>query len=539
MKLLLKVGSIGNGSRNRNQPAMNRKRSVILRALPLFLLLGIGFAGSLSCQAADERIVRGRVIEDANGNGRLDSDEQGMPGIVISDGVQFVKTGKDGSYELKVAPDPMIPYRPAQVIAMSWPSGSWPSVPWYRRLADLPEGEALNFALRAEEQELPLTLAHGTDPHDNCASGKSLMWAEEIGRMKKQVSFAVMTGDLGYAGTENAHKMFASVAEYTRKFPVPLFHTVGNHDVVGIHSADWKKPTEIHGNGAYTKFLGPIRWSFNRAGVHFVGIDWALIDPKNGEAEVGVPDVATDWLRKDLELQKPGTRTFLFLHQPWSPTNAFWDVLVNHKVELVLGGHSHRNLDMSQRGIKALTTMNLRGPYRLLTIFKDRHELIERCMGCKDPTYHSRKCRLKSPDLNTAQRRQKHLKLPGVQLASGEKLLEQFAGDAMEIVAEIVPGRAKRCGLKLAPSKNPNDVVEIAIVGKSLFVDGLEIPAVPLPHDKGFDLRVIVTGNRFLLTSNLRVLYEKRLHAQGPRQVTLFAEDGDAQFNGIEAWRLK
>ena len=176
------------------------------------------------------------------------------------------------------------------------------------------------------------------------------MWAEELGRMKEHVQFAVMTGDLGYAGVENAHEMFASVADYTQKFPVPLLHTVGNHDVVGIHSADWKKPTEIHGNGAYTKYLGPIRWSFSRAGIHFVGLDWAYIDPKNGHAEMGVPDVSTAWLRQDLKRQKPGTRTFLFLHQPWSPTNAFWDVLVEHKVELVLGGHSHRNLDMSHRG---------------------------------------------------------------------------------------------------------------------------------------------------------------------------------------------
>ena len=57
------------------------------------------------------------MIEDANKNGRLDSDEKGMAGIVISDGVQFVETGKDGAYELKVAPDPMLPYQPAQVIA--------------------------------------------------------------------------------------------------------------------------------------------------------------------------------------------------------------------------------------------------------------------------------------------------------------------------------------------------------------------------------------------------------------------------------------
>ena len=124
--------------------------------------------------------------------------------------------------------------------------------------------------------------------------------------------------------------------------------------------------------------------------------------------------------------------------------------------------------------------MNLRGPYRLVTISEDGHDLIERCMGCKDPTYHSRKCRLKAPELNTEERRQEHLELSAVQLATAEKTLKQLPGSGLEIIAELVPGRAKRCGVRLISTKNPKEVIEIATSGKSLVVDGLEIPAVPL-----------------------------------------------------------
>ncbi len=332
--------------------------------------------------------------------------------------------------------------------------------------------------------------------------------------------------------------MFASVADYTRKFPVPLFHTIGNHDVVGIHSTEWKNQSEIHGNGAFTKYLGPVRWSFTYAGVHFVGLDWALIDPKEGTAELGVPDVATEWLRRDLLRQKPGTRAFVFLHQPWSPTDAFWDVLVEHKVEIVLGGHSHRNVDMSRRGITALTTMNLRGPYRTLTIHQDRYEIIDRCLGCKDPSYHSRNCRLKAPELDTLARRQAHHQLAEIALASKEQALEQLPGDGVEIVARIETGQAKRCGVRIVPSDSPEEVVEIACAGESLFVDGLEIPAVPLPGDAHFDLRVLISSGRLILTSNLRVVYEKPLKLRGPLRAILFAEDGEARFRNIEAWGL-
>ena len=90
--------------------------------------------------------------------------------------------------------------------------------------------------------------------------------------------------------------MFGSLQQYARAFPIPLFYTIGNHDVVGIHKTDWKKPTEIHGNGAYTKYLGPIRWSFDYAGVHFVGLDWAR--EVAGTIQTGVAPSAVRWLAR-------------------------------------------------------------------------------------------------------------------------------------------------------------------------------------------------------------------------------------------------
>lgn len=513
---------------------MRLLRYALVFLVPLFLILT-----AAPGDAAEPRVVKGRVIMDTNGNGRVDAGEQGMPNIAISDGVQFVTTDEEGNYELTVADDPLFPYKPAQVIAMSWPSGTWPSSLWYRRLADLPAGEALNFSLRPDEQQLPFTLAHGTDPHDNCGGAKSRMWGEEIRRMGSSVDFAVMTGDLGYAYPHTALEMFTSIASYTQKFPVPLFHTIGNHDVVGIHSADWKKQTEMDGNGAYTKFLGPIRWSFNYAGVHIVGIDWAVIDEKKGTLELGVPDVATNWLKQEFARQEPGTRTFLFIHSQWSPTPPFWDLLAEKQPELMLAGHSHRNLDVSFRGVTALTTMNLRGPYRLLTIEKEGYDIIDRCMGCKDPTYHSRDCRLRSIEMNTSARRQEHWQPGEVAIASAERPMANIQGAGVEFTARIEPAGAKRSGIKITAVNNAAETLEIACVGDALFVDGLEIPAVPMEGESHFDLKVVVDNNRLAITSNLRVAYEKPLKWSGPLRGSLFAEDGKTVFKDVEAWSLK
>lgn len=142
--------------------AMNRT-AIFVTLLSLMLASHLPAENS----AATARTVRGRVMLDANRNGKIDADEKGLAGIAVSDGVNFVTTGADGSFTIDVADDPVIPYQPAQVIAVSWPSGYWPASLWYRRMADLREGEELLFALRKDEQKLPFVMVHSSDPHNN------------------------------------------------------------------------------------------------------------------------------------------------------------------------------------------------------------------------------------------------------------------------------------------------------------------------------------------------------------------------------------
>ncbi|MCH7623273.1 MAG: hypothetical protein IIB46_04240 [Nitrospinae bacterium] len=54
----------------------------------------------------------------------FDPDEEGIAGVPVTDGVNFVLTDKDGSYEIRLAHDPVIPFQPAQVVSITWPSGT-------------------------------------------------------------------------------------------------------------------------------------------------------------------------------------------------------------------------------------------------------------------------------------------------------------------------------------------------------------------------------------------------------------------------------
>ena len=60
-----------------------------------------------STQASAE-IAKGVVFEDANKNGKLDTAEQGIAGILVSNGQKIAKTDSQGRYEIEVDNDTIL-----------------------------------------------------------------------------------------------------------------------------------------------------------------------------------------------------------------------------------------------------------------------------------------------------------------------------------------------------------------------------------------------------------------------------------------------
>ncbi|NJK32887.1 MAG: hypothetical protein HC927_11040 [Deltaproteobacteria bacterium] len=67
-------------------------------AAALALLAGL----NASILHAQTITARGMVFEDRNSNSARDAGERGLPGVLISDGRQIVKTGPDGAYAIDI-----------------------------------------------------------------------------------------------------------------------------------------------------------------------------------------------------------------------------------------------------------------------------------------------------------------------------------------------------------------------------------------------------------------------------------------------------
>lgn len=228
--------------------------------------------------------VSGKVFLDANGNGRLDAGEQGIPGVRVSDGVNFVTTAADGSYTIKLAADPSFKYRPAQTIAVCWPSGKWPTSRHWVRLKDIQDAQAVHFGLRDDKQSLPFMYLQQSDSHCRFPGGCAA-FAAFANHLGSEVKFVLDTGDTSFGPEgKDGPTTFRVLTEAEKKFKAPFLHAIGNHDVMGEGNG------EFDGLAAWTRNLGPLRWSFDYADVHFAGIDCF---------EEAMRPVVVDWLEKD------------------------------------------------------------------------------------------------------------------------------------------------------------------------------------------------------------------------------------------------
>lgn len=484
--------------------------------------------------------VSGTVFIDANGDGKLDAGEKPLTGIRVTDSVGFVTTDDQGRFAIDIADDIQIPYAPARVVSVSWPSGFWPTGRWWRRLSEIKPGEEVAFGLKEESQPLPFVFAQVGDCHGGAAPFTAngpfaRLFKEQFGPALK---FCVHAGDYGYCNPDVMDSMFETVVKNTTGFPVPLFFNCGNHDVAGRKAEEWKQPR--YGYWGYTKYLGPVRWSFSYGGVHFTTVDWA--DISSGDYHEGTPVVAANWLEQDLAAQPQGTRTFLFVHHP-SGTQAFIDTVAKHKVCYVFGGHTHKFKISTLGGtsIPRMTVLNAASVATVAVLVQDdRFDLIHYCGGCKHGArYHSKGCAISPKDKLfgawAGSRKGAAATLTDGKVANGSRELLAGDADGVEVKLTLAPGSAKRSGLRLGRVKP----VEVAFQdGKTLLVADTPVPFVPREKDAVAKWHVAVSNGTITVFADELMRVTREIDCDEPAVVQVFAEGGDATFTETEAWAL-
>ena len=265
--------------------------------------------------AAKQRLPKGTTIW-----GQVLRDGTPMQGVVVSDGAELTSTDKKGFYYLK----------------SDKKEGSvWVSIPsctevettygmphFWQRLTEAPGApERHDFSLRSVDNT-DYTLIAISDIHlanlfdDERQFIESFMprFNEEVEKARsKGPVYCLNCGDSSY--DRYWYEYGYSIEDFPKtlekcKFPVPMFHVMGNHD----NDGGIPREGDIDFNAAerYRRSMGPTHYSFNLGGTHYIVLDnivylnsegridtYEGITGKRDHDHYVTPD-QLEWMKKDL-----------------------------------------------------------------------------------------------------------------------------------------------------------------------------------------------------------------------------------------------
>lgn len=300
--------------------------------------------------------------------GRVASEEGGIKGVVVSDGVEVAETDEDGIYQLKS--DKKWGY-----VFISIPSG-------YEVSSD---GVLPQFFQRLkanagvpERQDFTLTKVSGQDTYKVLMLGDMHL----ANRTADLSQFSDFTADLNnYRSAHPGEKMYAialgdmtwDLYWYSNNFAIPeylntinkqvkdlqIFHTIGNHDY------DYKAVNDFDAESKYINYIAPVYYSFNIGKIHYVVIDDIDCDSYDGTTsrnyEKRISPEQLSWLAKDLAYVDKSTPLVVVMHaQLFYPSESdgfkvdhdvtntaqFLKLLKGYKVNIVTG-HTHMNFNVT------------------------------------------------------------------------------------------------------------------------------------------------------------------------------------------------
>ena len=181
------------------------------------------------------------------------------------------------------------------------------------------------------------------DPH-MCSKGDGCFDDLDRAIKMRQIRFVIFGGDLTYLGEEGEYSNFISHIE---SLTVPTYPSLGNHD---IYNGGWSY---------YWRYLGPSVYSFNGGNAKFVVIDSA--GGKIGEAQM-------EWIQDQLRNNKQPL-LFVISHMPiygnsygayefpeTEEKQQLIELFEKYKVDFVLQGHYHGFVDITNNGVRYITS---------------------------------------------------------------------------------------------------------------------------------------------------------------------------------------
>ena len=205
--------------------------------------------------------------------------------------------------------------------------------------------------------------------------------------------FVITGGDLIMDALGQRHSRADSLynlyQETVKALKMPVYNTMGNHEIYGIYSRSGADPDDPdYGEKMFENRLGKSYYSFEYKGWKFMVLN--SIEGSGKDSYLGVIDnKQTDWIKEDLKNTDPATPIVISTHIPFLTAETqkyqgttvandsslviyngkeILDLFKGHNLKLVLQGHLHIYEDIYIDGVHFITGSAVsggwwRGPY--------------------------------------------------------------------------------------------------------------------------------------------------------------------------------
>jgi C terminal of Calcineurin-like phosphoesterase/N terminal of Calcineurin-like phosphoesterase/Calcineurin-like phosphoesterase len=278
-------------------------------------------------------VTTGTGIPDKPGmtvKGIVFCDGEGVPGVVVSDGVEVTVTDSEGIYYLPSA-------KQNRFVFISLPGNyeiaASDNIPqFFKRLAGGTTVEQHDFSLVRSDNSrhviIPMADWHLANRNDDLAQFSNGIIPDVNATISSYAGsgtkvYAVAMGDMTWDAYwyENGFRLPNYITEM-KKINCPVFNLMGNHDNDPYVAAD------VEAELPFRELIGPTYYSFNLGAVHYVVLDnIQYINTGGSQGVIGdrnysdvVVSAQTSWLTKDLAaISDKSTPLVILIHAPlWS-----------------------------------------------------------------------------------------------------------------------------------------------------------------------------------------------------------------------------
>lgn len=274
----------------------------------------------------------GHVYIDKNCNGKYDKGDKALSGVLVSDGLNVVRTDNNGEFNLPG-------HLKERFIFITTPSGYKINNAYYQRISN--KVASYDFGVTPYNKVIAPNGSHkfihisDTEIHGSNTNDEHSDWVQNIRdyASNENVAFIINGGDICYESGLRNHIHLMN----TQNMNIPVFYSIGNHDLVKGE----------YGEQLFEQIYGPVYYSFDVGNVHYI-----VTPMMSGDYQPSYrPEDVYKWIKNDLAMIPNNKPIIVFGHDlPTTDGNFSFKIkgkdsinLDEHHLKAWLYGHWHIN----------------------------------------------------------------------------------------------------------------------------------------------------------------------------------------------------